>query len=282
MKSYLRGIAATCLLGVMCLRVEANGPSQPAYPLYATTGAGNILVFAGPESYTEFASGLNNPGGIAIDPKGNVFVVEAGANRVLKYSAPNTFSVYGYVTSPASLALDACGNLFVSSVLDGTVTMFTGPMQSRIYAANLHHPVGVALDQEQQVHVSQFGDETNGSVVKLRDDGSATNVATGLASVRAISFAPDGALVLTQDDATGSVSKYPVPGAGVQIVTDLYYPFGAFAGPDGTIFVAQPSSITRYSADGNSNEAVTSGAFYPNHVAWQSAVKRHNFCARRR
>lgn len=261
--------------------LHAMPPRTPPIT-YATTGAGDILAFEGPESYTVFASGLNNPGGMAIDRKGNLYVAENGANRILKFSASNTFSVYGYVNTPASVALDGCGNLFVTSVLDGTVTMFTSAMQSTVYASGLNYPVGIALDQQQQVFVSQFADEIQGSIMKLADNGTSSVFASGLRSVRAFSFDSEGHLYLTEDSNNGSVSVYTAPDTGNVILSGLNYPFGVFVSPSDSLFVLSPSSISTFALDGSSGASFASGLFYPNHIAWETPLKRHNYCAHRK
>lgn len=219
---------------------------------------------------------------MAIDRKGNLFVAEAGANRILKFSAPNTSSVYGYLNSPASVALDGCGNLFVTSVLDGTVTMFTGAMESRVYASGLNHPVGIALNEQQQVFVSQFADEIQGSIVRLTDNGSSYVFASALPSVRAFSFDSQGRLYLTEDSNYGSVSVYTAPNTGNVILNGLSYPFGVFVSPSDTLFVLSPSNISTFALDGSSAASFASGLFYPNHIAWTTPFTRHNYCAHRK
>jgi sugar lactone lactonase YvrE len=99
------------------------------------------------------ASSLASPNGLAIDPSGNVWVADAGANnRVLRYSPPftnfmaaslvlgaadfasvtsgltqNSFSPLGAVGGPGGLAFDSSGNIWVTDDANNRVLRFNAP-----------------------------------------------------------------------------------------------------------------------------------------------------------
>jgi len=101
------------------------------FPLYLSEGAnGRVLKFKSDISFTVLISGLNNPLGIATDKFNNLYVVEAGNNRVLK------------------------------------VNIETGA--STVFRDNLDNPVVVAIDSFGEVYVIQHGSARN--VIRLSDD----------------------------------------------------------------------------------------------------------------
>jgi sugar lactone lactonase YvrE len=85
--------------------------------------AGKILD----EQQGVFASGLNNPHGLAMDSFGNLFVANNGSGTIAEYTASgqlvNSALISG-LNSPIGLALDGEGNLFVGCG-NGTIGEFT-------------------------------------------------------------------------------------------------------------------------------------------------------------
>ena len=68
----------------------------------------------------------SDPGGIAIDSTGNVWVANYGSGTVTKLS--NIGSILGTFTvgsSPSRIVIDGSGNVWVSNSEDGTVTKLT-------------------------------------------------------------------------------------------------------------------------------------------------------------
>ena len=84
---------------------NSNGPQQrePAY---------------GPQVTLPF-TGLNQPLGVAVDTAGNLYVVDAGNNRVLTLAAGSstpTVLPFTGLNSPGGVAVDAAGDLYVADV----------------------------------------------------------------------------------------------------------------------------------------------------------------------
>ncbi|MGZ3700125.1 MAG: hypothetical protein ACXVCH_18680, partial [Bdellovibrionota bacterium] len=105
-----------------CGREPANLLRQgqiPVYdfPLYVTDGASGLLLkFTSNRTKTTVLSGLNNPAGVATDRWGNIFVVESGANRVLKIKASTGAATVlrDNLSAPSVLAVDQFGEAYIA------------------------------------------------------------------------------------------------------------------------------------------------------------------------
>jgi sugar lactone lactonase YvrE len=87
------------------------------FPLYVSDGAaGTVWRYQSDRSREEFATGLNNPYGIATDRYNNLFVVERGNNRLLKFNTSS--GAYAVVAenlaTPSVVAVDSFGEAFVA------------------------------------------------------------------------------------------------------------------------------------------------------------------------
>ena len=63
-------------------------------------------------------TGLNYPGGVAVDSAGNLYVTDGGNNRVLKLAAglahPDRAAVHRPQPTLTGVAVDSAGNLYVT------------------------------------------------------------------------------------------------------------------------------------------------------------------------
>ncbi|MFZ0478548.1 MAG: hypothetical protein WAL71_05315 [Terriglobales bacterium] len=93
---------------------------------------------------------LNNPVGLALDAKGNLYVANYGGNQVLVYnpSYVQENSVSKGVSAPLGVAFDSLGNLYVSNRNAGTVTVYNSALAQNINAtiSGLSFPTGLAVD----------------------------------------------------------------------------------------------------------------------------------------
>jgi gliding motility-associated-like protein len=120
------------------------------------TAAGVVTVFAG-DIFNQHGSadGLANaakfdqPLGIALDAAGNVYVADAGNNRIRKIT-------------PAGLVTTLAG------------TGFSGSVNGSALSANFNYPVDVATDNYGNVYVA---DQNNGMIRKVSANGTVTTLA---------------------------------------------------------------------------------------------------------
>lgn len=98
------------------LRLEQAYPED--FPIYATVGdgTGRIWSIGRDGSKTEFVSGLSDPQGLATDGKGNLYVVEQGASRLLRYNIATkaqTIVATG-LSTPSTVTIDSSGEVYVT------------------------------------------------------------------------------------------------------------------------------------------------------------------------
>src|ERR1039457_6468080 len=79
-------------------------------------GSGSIYEFTPGGVQTTFASGLNQPQGLAFDSAGNLFVACSGNGYIYKYTTNGVQSIFssGFLLYPQGLVFDSAGNLFVT------------------------------------------------------------------------------------------------------------------------------------------------------------------------
>ena len=136
--------------------------------------------------------------GVAVDSSGNVYVVDSGDNRVVKFSNTGTFVVAwgctdadtepcrdgsgsGQFNSPSGVAVDSSGNVYVVDTGNYRVEKFTGSGtyvtqfgsygfgNGQFSGPSLFGPQGVAVDLSGNVYVTDWG---NHRVEKFTSSGS--------------------------------------------------------------------------------------------------------------
>lgn len=223
---------------------------------------------------------LNFPYGVAIDPRGRVFVADNLNHRVVRFSAPPRYPYKGrwgaYGTDPGrlayprGLATDGAGNVYVANTGNDRVDVFDrGGRLLRSFgtsgraAGQFNAPMGVAADASGMRAVT---DSVNGRVEFLAPDGAIATVwgspapgPTILPRPVAVAFDAGGnAYVLDQRRARIVVFER---GTGLPRRTiaaqgrgpgQLLDPSGIAISPGGTIYVADTgnSRMARFSLDG--------------------------------
>lgn len=209
---------------------------------------GVVTTFAG-SGAAAFGDGtgtgaqFNNPGGMAIDAQGNIYIADTFNNRIRKMAPDGTVSTVagngtpGWVDdvaanaefyAPAGLAVDSQGNIFVADygnnrirkiAPDGKVTTVAGNGYAAFVdgaakdVAAFNGPAGVALDAQGNLFVA---DQNNNMIRKITPTGGVSLVAGTTTA---------GYLNITIDSAKGSWGAFKHPCAIVE-------------GPNGNLYVA--------------------------------------------
>ena len=180
---------------------------QENHSIRKVTPAGVVSTFAGTgepgaEDGHRLSASFNNPYGLALDGKGNLYVGDVSNHSIRK------ISVNGNVTTlaggrkgfsdrkgelamfnhPYGVAIDAKNNVYVADSYnnrirkiapDGTTTTVAGNgndgfVDGHAQDAEFYVPIGIVVDARGNIYV---GDEGNSSIRKIRTDGKVATLA---------------------------------------------------------------------------------------------------------
>ena len=149
------------------------GASARAGDIFVSdSGNGTVVRFDSAGNESIFASGLNDPSGLAFDGGGNLYVADSGAGTILKFSANGSGSVFASgLTDPTGLAFDGNGNLYVASQVGGTILRYSAGGSASVFASGLTAPTYLALGN---LYVS--------TVCSIQEFDSAGNQSTAFSS----------------------------------------------------------------------------------------------------
>jgi predicted outer membrane repeat protein len=202
-------------------------------------GQGPAIAF-GPGVQTTVGTGLDNPGGVAVDAAGDIFIADYLNAAVLEVPAgggvQTTVPASG-LRNPWGVAVDGAGDVFFADYWNEDVVEIPagGGVQTTV-GSGLSHPAGVAVDGAGDVFIADSG---NNRVVEVPAGGGAqTTVGTGLSNDRGV--AVDGAGdVFIADTFNNRVVKVPAGGgAQTTVGTGLAVPFGVAVDGVGDVFIA--------------------------------------------
>ncbi len=244
---------------------------DPAGTIITVAGNG-VAGFAGDGGQATAAS-LLGPWGVALDGSGNLYIAEAGGNRVRKVSPGAIIStvagngVEGFagdggqatrasLWSPRGMGVDGRGNLFIADIYnhrirkvspDGIISTvaggnfgFSGDGGAAIGAA-FHFPEAVAVDAAGQLYIADSG---NGRVRKVGSDGTISTIA----GVGLVNFSGDGG------SATSASLSQPI-GVAVDAAGNLYIADSSNhrirrVSPTGIISTVAGTGVAGFSGDG--------------------------------
>jgi uncharacterized repeat protein (TIGR01451 family) len=146
-----------------------------------SAATGNIATVAGGGTNTgdggpATSASLSRPLGVAVDSSGNLYIAEAGANRIRKVSKTGTITTVATLDSPWHVTLDSSGNLYVTQPSDATVSSISPAGAVAVIAgggahgfsgdggpatnATMDRPGGIATGSHGLIYIA---DATNGT-----------------------------------------------------------------------------------------------------------------------
>ncbi len=191
-----------------------------------------------------FASGLDEPIGVAVDSAGNVYVTNILSGTVSKVTPAGHVSTFesGFDV-PWGLAVDSAGNLYVANISDGTVSELSrkGGKPST-YASGFDEPEGLAIDSAGNLYVANVGDGTVSEVPA--GGGKPFTFASGFNEPQGLAFDSAGNLYVS-NFGTGTVSRVrPGGGAATTFATGFHSPAGLAFDSAGNLYVADGENNT--------------------------------------
>lgn len=218
-----------------------DGSGNNLATAFVSGSAGLSLLVATPSAPAAVATTpltLAAASGLAIDPAGNLYLTDAGANAVayvpasgaaetLNLGSPNGVAL----SAPRAVALDGAGNLYIADTGNGRLLRYSGGSTAAVaLGGTCPAPAGLAADGAGDVYVACG----SGGLLKLSPAGSTAAVATpGLSTVANVSidavgdiYAGDGGTQILKIPPTGSPTLVPTNGMVAAVLATVEDPAG--------------------------------------------------------
>lgn len=220
---YWTVTVAVRLLCLLALVVPAAYAADPAGALKAADGV----------IYVVWASGLSEPRGLLLDPKGGMWVAEEEAGTVLKIAEDGKrTTIADGLARPHDIAIDARGILYVAETGTRRVVTISPAGEVRTYAEDLNAPVDLAFHPNGELLVCQFADDR---VLAFR---SPTEQRTFVAGFKSHGLAFDNSGTYVNDVSNGRVVKVDADGKVEVAASDVGFAVGVAIGNSGDIYLA--------------------------------------------
>lgn len=248
--------------------------SQQLYE--ADTGSGKILQFTSAGGASTFASGLNDPAGLAFDAGGNLFVAASGSGRIVKITPAAAKSTFASgLDEPTGLAFDASGNLFVAASGIGRIVKITPGAVKSTFASGLSHPSCLAFDAFGNLFAgTSTGVAGGGRIVKFTPGGVKTTFASGLFSPSGLAFDPQGNLYVADK---GAAHIYKFTPAKTKSTFASGSTFGLAFDTAGNLFISDGSGSILESAVGGAVSTFATGLNQSGSLAFPPFTSLHSF-----
>ena len=225
-----------------------------------TTAAGDGSLDPLGDGGPAASAAIGSPGGVAVDPAGDVFLADTANNRVREVTPDGLITtIAADLSAPDGLAVDAVGDLFIADTGNNRVVeVYVDPASERVgpasvvavvagtgaagnsgdggpaTAATLNAPRGVAVDARGDLFIADGG---NGAVREVTPNGVIGTLATGLGTPTAVATDAAGD-VYVADAAGGTLRKVTPAGLATTVLAGLAAPGGLAVDALGNIFVA--------------------------------------------
>jgi sugar lactone lactonase YvrE len=238
------------------------------------TNNGMVIRFQGVGTPGTFAAGLSNPKGLAFDGNGHLFVADASAGTLVRYTVPDGagFNYLAGLNSPVGVTFDSNGNLYVGLSGNGTIAKVLGDGTITVFATGVGSPAGLAFANNGNLFVADFA---GGIIYQITPAGAKTTFATGLNLPAGLAFNSAGILFVA-DSGTGSILKFAPDGSRSTFAAGLSRPYGLAFEESGGLIVADngSGSTFRYNPAGTQTTIFSNDFNIPQFVAIEPSARR--------
>ena len=214
-----------------------------------------------------FASGLNDPRGLAFDSEGNLYAAEHGNGGIWKFDSAGhnlgVFASVGGLNGPTALAFDGTGNLYVSFVTEmgsGGIEKFDPYGNGSAFASFAWAPGGIAIDNSGNVFVSNFGHfvgpYADGFIEKFDANGDGIVFVPNLNGPEALAFDSAGHLFASVIN-DGAVMRFDSNGNGSLFASGITDSPGSLAFGAEDLYMSHSSGIAKFDMNGNESVFVS-------------------------
>ena len=264
MKTITKLIYST--LAVVSLAISAlTANADPGDIFVSDTNV--IYKFTPNGAQNTFATGLNDPIGLAFDAAGNLFEADYTTGVIYEFDPNGTRSTFATgLNYPVPLAFDAAGNLFEGDYGSGNIYKFDPNGVRSTFASGLNNPAGLAFDAAGNLFEADYG---SGTIYAFTPAGTRSTFTTGLSDPQGLAFDNSGNL-FEADYGSGNIYKFDPNGLRSTFATGLNGPTALAFDVAGNLFVANYSDGTTYKFDTQGTSTIfASGLAHPSGVAIQ-------------
>ena len=195
-------------------------------PIKSGTGLSRIqdVILPG-ESWTEAAHGYHNAQGLAVNPKGEVFFSDTGANRIYKIGTDGKVEPFQNDAHQVNaLTCGADGSLYGVSETTGNVVGFDAAGNARVIATGIHGHDLIATHTG-GLYITEAGPEgeAESKVWFISATGEKKVVDTGLQGATGIAISSDGWLLDVADGRSHWVYSYQINPDGTLTNKQRFY-----------------------------------------------------------
>jgi sugar lactone lactonase YvrE len=238
-------------------------PAATAVIFVSDIGTNSIYTISSTGVKNTFATGLNNPAGLAVDASGNLFVADTNSNTIYKFDPTGTNKstfTSNNLSSPIALAFAPSGDLFVGNTYSRTIDVFK-PDGSffetlpQIFGVGDNIPLALAFDTNGTLYDTQTGDGQFSGTINVFDSTGPITLVSGLSYPFGLVFDANGNLLVSNTITDGTTINLINPNDGS--ILDTYTGFNAPAGlvfdANGDFYVADRDSgnVYNFAPDGS-------------------------------
>jgi sugar lactone lactonase YvrE len=223
-------------------------------------GTNSIYTISSTGVRNTFATGLNNPAGLAVDRNGNLFASDANSNTIYKFDPNGVRSTFttDNLSFPVALAFAPSGNLFVGNLNSSTIDVFTPDgLFLENFASGINAPLALAFDASGTLYDAQTdnADPALGTINTFTPDGQQSRVFSSLGYYPfGLVFDANGNLLVSNTGGTTIDLVDPNNGFILDTYTTVFNaPAGLVFDADGDFFVADSGSgnVYEFAPDGS-------------------------------